>query len=95
MTDAEINDIVSKLLRDRYGRFGFVGSAVVSQEDFDGTPIIRVTARFDRRRAEVPRDWLGIVHEIRSSLLERGEQRYVFLDGDYLREEALVEEDEG
>jgi len=95
MTDDEINEIVSRLLQERFGDAGFVRSTVASEEDFDGSSILRVTAYFDRSRDEVPRDWLNSLHDIQSELLTRGEARFVFLDGDYLQKEEVVDEDEG
>jgi len=38
-TDDEINQIVSRVLHDKFP--DFEGSAVKSETDFDGTPIIR------------------------------------------------------
>ena len=46
MTDAEINEVVSELLRERFADLGFERSTVKSEEDFDGSSIIRVTAHF-------------------------------------------------
>ena len=54
MTDGEINDIVTGILRDRLNQFGFAGARVRSEIDFDGTPIIRVIGRYEHGR--VPTD---------------------------------------
>jgi hypothetical protein len=77
MTDAEINQVVSELLHRRFADLGFERSTVKSEEDFDGSSIIRVTAYFKSRGA--PTDQLiDSFHDVRSELLRRGEERFVF-----------------
>jgi hypothetical protein len=91
MTDEEINKIVSKLLRERLNEYGFVRSSVQSEEDFDGSSILRVTAYF--KKEDVPSDRLtDALHEIRSKLLDRGEERFVFLRFKSPREETIDED---
>jgi hypothetical protein len=92
MTDDEINGIVSELLRKRFADIGFERSTVESEEDFDGSSILRITAHF--KQGEVPSVRLiNALHEIRSELINRGEDRFVFLDRAVPHDE-LVDEDE-
>jgi hypothetical protein len=91
MTDDEINKIVSKLLRKRFKDIGFRRSSVESEQDFDGSAILRVTAHFGK--GDAPSDRLtDALHDIRSELLRRGEERFVFLNSEYPQDD-LVEED--
>jgi hypothetical protein len=93
MTDAEINEIVSRILRARLEQFGFAQSRVNSESDFEGSPIIRVTARYENGR--VPSNQLtDSLHAIRSELLRRGEERFVFLDSEYPGQEEADEDTE-
>jgi SOS response regulatory protein OraA/RecX len=91
MTEDEINKVVSKLLRERFKDFKFVRSTVQSQQDFDGSSVLRVTAHFKKR--DVPSDRLtAAMHDIRAKLIDMGEERFVFLDSEY-PEKEVVEED--
>jgi hypothetical protein len=93
MTDAEINKIVTGILRARLEQFGFAQSRVKSESDFEGSPIIRVTARYNNGR--VPSDQLiDSLHAIRSELLRQGEERFVFLDSEYPGQEDADEDAE-
>ena len=47
MTDGEINELATRILRDRLNQFGFAQVRVKSELDFDGMPIIRVIARYE------------------------------------------------
>ena len=94
MTEDEINQIVSRLLRSRFADLGFDHSTVESEEGFDGSSNLRVMAHFSR--GPVPTDRLiDAGHDIRSELIRRGEQRFVFLnsvlpqDQDELADEDL------
>ena len=93
MTDDEINGIVSELLRKRFADIGFERSTVESEQDFDGSSILRVTAHFKTRG--VPSDRLiDALHDIRSELIRRGEDRFVFLDGAFPHDQdEFVDED--
>ena len=93
MTDSEINEVVTKVLRNRLNQFGFARSRVLSDLDFDSSPIIRVVARYEN--GHVPTDKLiDSLEDIRSELIERGEERFVFLDSEYPDEEEDDEETE-
>jgi hypothetical protein len=88
MTDDEINAVVSELLRSRFGDAGFEYSTVRSEEDFDGASILRVTAHF--KNGEWSTDRLfDAAHDIRSELIRRGEERFVFLDREFPHEEMI------
>jgi len=79
MTDDEINGVVSRLLHKHFEDLGFEYSTVESEQDFDGSSILRVTAHF--KNGHVPVDRLiDAGHDIRSELIRRGEERFVFLD---------------
>jgi hypothetical protein len=93
MTDDEINEVVSRLLHRHFENLGFEYSTVESEQDFDGGPILRVTAHFKNGR--VPADRLiDAGHEIRSELIRRGEERFVFLDSAFPHDEdELVDDD--
>ena len=94
MTDGEINDVVTSVLRNRLDQFGFAGSRVLSDTDFDGVPIIRVIAHYEKQDP-VPSDKLvDSLEHIRSELIRRGEERFVFLDNEYPGEAEQDEETE-
>jgi hypothetical protein len=91
MTDDEIRKIVMKVLRREFKGLGFEDAEVYSEEDFDGASIIRVAARATR---PVPVARLtSALHELRSQLIDRGEERFVFLDALNPREAVPVDED--
>ena len=82
MTDDEINAVVSELLRGRFGDAGFEYSTVKSEEDFDGASIVRVTAHFNNGKVPTGR-LIDAMHDVRSELIPRGEERFVFLSSEY------------
>jgi hypothetical protein len=91
MTDAEINEVVSNILRVRFKDLGFQHSTVESEQDFDGSSILRIKAHV--KEFDVPSDRLtDALHEIRSRLLSNGEDRFVFLSSESPRKE-MVDED--
>lgn len=94
MTDGEINEVVTRVLRNRLNQFGFASSQVRSDTDFDGSSIIRVIAQYERE-GRVPSDKLiDSLEDIRSELIDRGEDRFVFLDNEYPGEHEQDEETE-
>lgn len=91
MRDEEINAVVSKLLRERFEDLGFERSTVESEEDFDGASVLRVIAHF--RNRDVPSDRLiNAMHDIRSALIGRGEDRFVYLSSVSPQDELLDED---
>jgi len=93
MTDGEINELATRILRDRLNQFGFAQVRVKSELDFDGTPIIRVIARYENGR--VPTDKLiDSLDDIRTELIQRGEDRFVFLDSEYPGQATEGDDDE-
>jgi hypothetical protein len=93
MTDDEINGVVSELLRKRFADIGFERSTVESEEDFDGSSILRVTAHFNDGEVSADR-MIDARHEIRSELIRRGEERFVFLDSAFPHDQdEFVDED--
>jgi hypothetical protein len=92
MTDDEINGVVSELLRKRFADAGFERSTVESEQDFDGSSILRVKAHFN---GEVPSERLiDALHDIRSELIRRDEERFVVLNSVSPHEEFVDEEEE-
>jgi hypothetical protein len=91
MTDDQISEIVCELLNHRFADIGFERSTVKSEEDFDGSSILRVIAHF--KNGNLPANRLiDARHEIRSELIQRGDDRFVFLDTEYPHVE-LIDED--
>jgi hypothetical protein len=91
MTDDEINAVVSEFLHKRFDDIGFERSAVRSEDDYDGASILRVTAHFNNDN--VPSGPLiDAMHDIRSELIRRGEERFVFLSA-AVPEDDVVDED--
>jgi hypothetical protein len=93
MTDEEINGVVSELLRKRFAEVGFDHSTVESEEAFEGSSILRVTAHFNKK--DVPsRRLVETIHDIRSDLIRRGEERFVILSPAFPHDQdELVDED--
>jgi hypothetical protein len=92
MTDDEINEVVSRLLRKQFEDLEFEYATAESEEDYDGASIIRVKTYF--RGGTVPaRQLIDAVHEIRTELIRRGEQRFVFLDTVIPYDREFVDED--
>jgi hypothetical protein len=78
MTDDEITEVVSRLLRKQFEDLEFEYATAQSEEDYDGSSIIRVRAHFKGRRVPVVR-LIDAGHDIRTELIKRGEERFVFL----------------
>jgi hypothetical protein len=91
MTDAEITKVVSKILRERLKDLGYQRSTVHSEQDFDGSSILRATVRLGK--PDVPSSRLTeALHEIRSKLLGKGEERFVLLGSESPSEETIEED---
>jgi hypothetical protein len=91
MTDAEINKVVSKILREQLKDFGYQRSTVHSEQDFDGSSILRVAVHL--KKWDVPSSQLTeALHEIRSKLLSKGEERFVLLGSESPKEETIEED---
>jgi hypothetical protein len=91
MTNDEIEKIALPLLSARFKNAGFRRTTVESEEDFDGSTVLRITAYFDAD--EVSSDQLiDALHDIRSALLEKGEERFVFLNSKSPRQETIDED---
>lgn len=91
MTDEEVSKIISKVLRREFKDLGFRSAVVTSDADFDGSPIIRATARLEGGRA--PADRLAkALHDIRSELVRKGDNRFVFLSSAQPKDEFVDEE---
>jgi hypothetical protein len=78
MRDSEILDIAKPILNARLAAQGFLGCEVKSEEDWDGHPVIVITAHL-QKRSENPLDGADAQLEILDSLKDSGERRYVYL----------------
>lgn len=93
MTDDHIRKLVTPLLRKMLARSGYRGATVESGTDFDGNPIVRIIASVTSE--DIPAETiLDAQHEIRSLLMMKGDDRFVFLDAVHPHEE-FVDEDIG
>src|SRR4051794_40177831 len=82
MKESEIEAVANEVLSANLANHGFRGSDVSSETDFDGGSIIRVVAHYTD--GEVPSDAvIKSLHEIRSRLIDSGEERFVILSGKY------------
>lgn len=93
LTDEKIQQVVASVLRERFGDSGLLNSEITDDEDYDGIPIIRVQAHFDRPVAKVD-DLVRAVDAIRAELVKMGEDRYVFLTHDYPQPDDELDEDD-
>jgi len=87
MTDHEITELVSDVLREQVPEAGFLGAEAVSTVDFDGDPIIKIVARYQRRPETKPDPLLNASHLLRSALINRGEDRFILLKNDVVGEQ--------
>ena len=82
MNDQEISQVVTQILTDNLADQGFERANAISEIDFDGGSIIRVTAHY--KDIKVPSDdIIKSLHEIRDVLISKGEERFVILQSDY------------
>jgi hypothetical protein len=93
MTDEEINEVVSTLLRKQFEDLEFEYATAESEEDYDGASIIRVKTYFKSGCVPAADRLIDAVHEIRIELIKRGEQRFVFLDTIIPYDHEFVDED--
>jgi hypothetical protein len=94
MTDDEINEVVSRLLRKQFEDLQFEYATAESEEDYDGSSIIRVKAYFKVGCIPSASLVMEAVHRIRNELIDRGEPRFVFFDVISPYDHELVGEDE-
>lgn len=90
MTDREVNQLVTRVLSERFRALDFTEAHTSSEIDFDGTPILRVTAIFSNRSA--PRAHLIAAQAISEALREQGEERFVFVSSRYHDDETEDED---
>ncbi len=95
MDDNQIAEIVARVLRERRASESLSHIEVSSDTDFDGTPIIRVMAHYDRRLDTDAGVLIDAIHEIRTELLKHGEDRFVFMSSSYRDEPKYDAEDVG
>jgi hypothetical protein len=77
--NAEIKKIAEAVLQTQFASSKIVGCRVDAEEDFDGAEIVRVTA-VSEIPVENAEERLAANTAIRDALLQRGDNRYVFLD---------------
>ena len=94
MTDDEINEVVSRHLRKQFEDLEFEYATAESEEDYDGSSIIRVKAHFKVGSVPSADQMIDAVHETRNELIKRGERRFVFLNIVSPYEHEFVDEDE-
>ena len=82
MKQFEVQKIVDGVLAQRLGTNGFSKSDVTFEEDFDGAEIIRVTAHLEKPVDDV-RLLMDSQSAIRRTLMDCGDDRYVFLQQDF------------
>ena len=92
LSDEAIADIATEIIRGSTDPAS-VSVEVRSDQDFDGTEIIRVTARYSRRPQGEAYRGLDPMHDIRTALLAQGEDRFVFLENIYEDEPRDYDED--
>jgi hypothetical protein len=92
MTDDEINEVVSRLLHKQFEDLEFEYSTVESEEDFDGSSVVRVKAHFKKGHVPATR-LIDAGHNIQTELIRRGEKRFVFLDSAFPNDHEFVDED--
>ena len=95
MNEAQIEKIVTAVLRERLSDNGFSKSDIVFDEDFDGEKVIRVTAHFEKP-VENADEFSETIDAIRVKLLNLGDERFVFLSQDYpgSEDESQVDDDD-
>ncbi len=77
LTEAEAHRLAAPILAKRFERFGFDRLEVTDEHDFDGDPILRMIVYV---RDRVPTEELvDAIDEVRTALLEAGEDRFVSL----------------
>ena len=81
MNDQEIRATVVEILKMMAPDAEFEGADVTFESDWDGEPVISVRARF-AHAPEDPSLLLDAGHRVRSALLAKGEDRFVFLAAD-------------
>jgi hypothetical protein len=91
MTDENIKNVVSPLLHERFRQAGFRHATVKSEEDFDGSSVLRVTAHLSTPNVSSD-DLIAALHQIRTELLSRGEERFVFLNSKSPHDETIEED---
>ena len=84
--DSEIAQIASRILTKEPGSARFVEAEVRSIVAFDGTPAVRVVAKYRDRPREAERVGLDAMHAIRDALLSEGDDRFVYLENEYIDE---------
>ena len=93
VTNVQVEKIVGDILKQRLAVLGYRGSDVASDIDFDGAPIIRVTAHFDKPVDKFD-ELFASASAIRDVLIQSGDDRYVFLTHDYPGAQAERDDDE-
>jgi hypothetical protein len=94
MTDDEINEVVSRLLRKQLEGSEFEYATAESEVDYDSASIIRVKAHFRGGPVPAAVRLIDDIHDIRTELIKRGDERFVYLNVAFPNDHELVDEDE-
>lgn len=91
LVQVEIEDVAEPIVAERFRDFGYRTLEIHEDRDYDGDPILRMTASVTTR---VPATLvIDAMDAVGSALLANGEERLVFL-GTRTPEADVVEDDE-
>ena len=93
MNDEEISKIATEVLERSPRSAHLLEVKARSDVDGDGMPVLLVKATYDRNLPSEFESPLSGIHDIRSELILKGEDRFVFLENVYLNERDPVTED--
>ena len=92
--DSELRRIANDLLVRRTGAFGFESAEVVNEIDFDGAPIVVITAKYT---GDPISDYLllqTVQDEIQTAVWDQGDDRFVFIRDRYPVDESNDDDDD-
>ena len=91
MTTEEVRVLADQVLNETLGSSGFARSTVEAGVDHDGDKALFVTAHFKPRSGVTAgKASLDAMSGLRTSLLDKGEDRFPYLDYDYPDDERPV-----
>jgi hypothetical protein len=93
MNLAQVTEVVTGVLSQRFAKDGYSSADVQVEEDFDGEEIIRVTVHLAHPVENVD-ELYESVGEIRERLQQQGDKRFVFLNQDFPGADDFDGEDE-
>ncbi|MBI5013130.1 MAG: hypothetical protein HZC06_10615 [Methylocystis sp.] len=93
MNLAQVKEVITGVLSQRFAKDGYSSADVKVEEDFDGEEIIRVTIHLARPVENID-ELYDSVGEIRARLQQEGDKRFVFLNQDFPGADDFDGEDE-